>query len=111
MRPEDSEIFAHVACLVDLEDTIVANMTEPETFQEDDVDPQWSHDVKIRKASERNVELRASTSMDSLRSYEDIKAEKHFLSQLNNRYINKMPFTRILRLGTNSCCHFQEESR
>ena len=100
-----------MASLVNLESTIVANMTEPENFQLEEFDPNLSHDEKIRKASEKNIAVRASTSLDSIRSYEEFKAEKHFLSQLNNRYINSMPFTRILRLGTNVCCHFQEESR
>ena len=89
----------------------MANLSEPETFQEEDVDPNLSMDQKIRNESEKNIAVRASTSADSLRSYEEIKAEKHFLSSLNKRYFNRMPFTRILRLGTNICCHFQEESR
>ena len=89
----------------------MANITEADQLQPDTVDIDWSHETKIRKASEKNVEVRASTSMDSVTSYEDIKAEKHFLSPLNVRYINKMPFTRLMRLGTNVCCHFIEEMR
>ena len=112
VRPEDSEIFANVACLVDLEDNLVANMMDPEMVQdEEDYDPGLPHDEKIRKMSEKNKEVRASTSCDSLRSYEEIKAEKHFACPLNIRQINNMPFTRLLRLGTNVCCHFNETLR
>ena len=110
VRPEDSEIFAHVACLDQLEDTLLANVMDTETFQDDDLDPEWSHEMKIRNESEKNKAVRASTSQDSLRSYEKIKAEKLFLSSLNIRQINKMPFTRLLRMGTNVCCHFDETS-
>ena len=109
VRPEDSEIFAYVASIINLEDTLVANITESDQLKPDEMDINWSHETKIRNASEKNVEVRASTSMDSIRSYEEIKAERHFLSPLNLRHINNMPFTRLMRLGTNVCCHFQEE--
>ena len=114
VRPEDSEIFANVACLTDLEDNLVANIMDTEMVQDNedpDFDPELSQDEKIRKMSEQNVAVRASTSMDSLRSYEEIKAEKHFSCPLNIRQINNIPFTRLLRLGTNACCHFDETMR
>ena len=110
VRPEDSEIFAYVSCITSLEDSPLACLMDPEDFDiEDDIDRlNLSHEEQRTEAQTRNVQVRASTSMDSLRSYEEIKAEKHFVTPLNIRHLNKVPFSRLLRVGTNVCCHFHE---
>ena len=75
---------------------------------EEDHDITLSHGVKLQRALEKNVALRASTSLDSIQSYEDMKAEKHFELPLNARHVNKARFTRLVRSGTNVCCYFQD---
>ena len=75
---------------------------------DEDHDATLPHGLKIQRALERNVALRASTSLDSIQSYEIIKAEKHFQNDLNVRHINNARFTRLLRFGTNVCCYFQD---
>ena len=85
-------------------------MMEPETIEPDEEqDPTLPHSTRTRKALEKNIALRASTSLDSIQSYEEIKAEKHFLHPLNVRHINNARFTRLLRAGTNVCCYFQDQ--
>lgn len=108
MRPEDSEIFANVASLYNLEDTLVSNLMEPESFQIEDFDISLPKEIKIQNELIKNVEARAATSMESLQSLEEFKAEKLFSTTINRRQFNRMPFTRLLRLGTKECCHYQE---
>ena len=108
VRPEDSELFANAACIFNLEDTLVSNLMEPETFEIEDHDITLPQEVKIRNELLRNVEVRASTSLDSLKSFEEFKAEKLFSTALNQRHYNRLPFTKLLRMGTNVCCHYQE---
>lgn len=84
---------------------------DPEQFQIEDYDLSLPQEVRFRKEYERNVEVRASTSMDSLQEFEDFKAEKLFQSTLNIRHYNRVPFTKLLRMGTNECCHYQEALR
>ena len=109
MVPEDSEIFAEVACLLQLHDSPIADMDTP-----DDIVTDTGHDEtlsqleKVQRITEKNREVRASTSMESVKSYESIKAEKHFQNQLNTRHYNRVALTRLLRVGTGSCCYFQE---
>ena len=109
MIPEDSEIFAEVACLLQLHDSPIADMDTPEDIAidtgHDSTKPQLE---KVQRITQNNREVRASTSMDSVTSYESIKAEKHFQSQLNTRHYNRVALTRLLRVGTGSCCYFQE---
>ena len=108
VRSEDSEIFAFVACIADLENSPLACMMDPEvlpvqdeTIPLDDVD-------KRQKDLEDNIAVRASTSLESIQSYEEIKAERLFVNPLNIRHVNKVPFTRLLRVGANVCCFFHE---
>ena len=71
VRPEDAEIFANVACLVNLPDSPVATLMESQVLTVDDEhDPTLPHGLKIQRALEKNVALRASTSLDSIQSYE-----------------------------------------
>ena len=108
-RPEDTEIFASVSCILRLEDTNFATMMDPQQIMiDEDHDPCMPQQAKLNRTLERNIEARASTSMDSIKSYESLKAEKIFQHQINIRHINKVPFTKLLRAGTNICCHFQE---
>lgn len=109
MRPEDSEIFANVANIIQLEDTDFATMMDPDPIQTDeDHDPTMPQQSKLDRTLDRNIEARASTSMDSIKSYENLKAEKIFQHEINIRQINRIPFTKLLRAGTNVCCHFLE---
>lgn len=109
MIPEDSEIFVEVSCLLTLHDSPIADMDTPENIQIDEGhDPTQSQLEKVQRITENNREVRASTSMDSVKSYESFKAEKHFQNQLNVRHYNRVAFTRLLRVGTNCCCYFQE---
>ena len=107
--PEDSEIFAEVACLLQLHDSPIADMDTPEEIIVDNGHvierPQLE---KVQRITENNREVRASTSLDSVKSYESFKAEKHFQNQLNIRHYNRVALTRLLRVGTGSCCYFQE---
>ena len=108
VRPEDSDIFANVACILNLESTLISNLMEPEHFQMEEYDPTLPQDVRIRKEYERNVEVRASTSLDSLQEFEVFKADKLYSNTLNLRQYNRLPFTKLLRMGANECCHYQE---
>ena len=105
----DAEIIAHVACIVTLQDSWAACLTEPDhLLVDEDHDQTLDQEVKLQQALEKNIQARASASAEIIQSYEDIKAEKHFLNPLNIRHINKAPFTRLLRTGANICCFFQE---
>ena len=107
--PEDSEIFVEVSCLLTLHDSPIADMDTPENIQIDDEhDPLKNQLEKVQRITENNREVRASTSMDSIQSYESFKAEKHFQNELNTRHYNRVAFTRLLRVGTDVCCYFQE---
>ena len=107
--PEDSEIFVQVSCLLELHDSPIADMDTPENIQIDEGhDPEQSQLEKVQRITEMNREVRASTSMDSVKSYESFKAEKHFQSQLNIRHYNRVTFTKLLRVGSDLCCYFQE---
>ena len=107
--PEDSEIFVQVACILELHDSPIADMETPEEILVDEGhDPEKSQLEKIQRITEKNREVRASTSLDSIQSYESIKAEKHFQSHLNTRHYNRVAFTRLLRVGSDVCCYFQE---
>ena len=112
VRPEDSEIIANVSCLTILQDSPLATMMESDTLEEEDeYDPELPHATQLKKALKKNIEVRASTSLDSIQSYESIKAEKHFLNPLNVRYVNNAKFTALRRAGTNVCCYFQDKIR
>ena len=86
-------------------------MESDELPEEDEYDPSLPHALQLRKALEKNIAVRASTSLDSIQSYESIKAEKHFINPLNVRYVNNAKFTALLRAGTNVCCYFQDQIR
>ena len=110
--PEDSEIFLQVSCLLELHDHVIADLDTPENIQIDEGhDPLQPQLEKVQRITENNREVRASTSLDSIQSYESIKAEKHFQSQLNIRHYNRVTFTRLLRVGSDVCCYFQEISQ
>ena len=69
--PEDSEIFVEVSCLLTLHDSPIADMDTPENIQIDDEhDPLKTQLEKVQRITENNREVRASTSMDSIQSYE-----------------------------------------
>ena len=107
--PEDSEIFAFVSCIADLPNSPLACLMEPESIEiEEDHDQCQPMTIKMENALVKNAALRAATSEDSMASYEDIKAEKLFVNPLNIRHVNKVPFTRLLRLGTTACCFYHE---
>ena len=109
VNPEDSEIFAYVSSIADLENSPLACLMEPEPISIDENhDQTLSMAVKMENALVQNIALRAATSQDSITSYEEIKAEKHFVNPLNIRHVNKVPFTRLLRLGTTACCFYHE---
>ena len=109
VRPEDSEIFVEVSCFMQLHDSPIADLDTPETIQtdagHDSLKPQLE---KVQRVTEKNREVREATSMDSIQSYESIKAEKHFQNELNIRHYNRVAFTRLLRVGSGACCYFQE---
>ena len=106
--PEDSEIFLEAACLLNLQDSPVSLLADPEDIQIDpDLDPTTPQLEKLQIATARARELRISTSDEAIRSYEEIKAEKHFFNPLNLRQINTT-HTGLLRMGTGMCCFFQE---
>ena len=112
IRFEDAKIFPEVACLGTLQDTDMACMEDPmEEYPEEDMVAiaTLSKEDKIRRLAQKNTEVRASTSAESRKSYEEFKAEKHFRTPLNTRHLNKMPFTKLLRQGTGVCCYFQED--
>ena len=86
--PEDSEIFVEVSCLLTLHDSPIADIDTPENIQiDEDHDPLKTQLEKVQRITENNREVRASTSMDSIQSYESIKAEKHFQNQLIDVHI------------------------
>ena len=110
--PEDSEIFVHVSALLELHESPIADMDTPENIEIDEGhDPLQPQLEKIQRITERNREVRASTSLDSIKSYESMKAEKHFQGQLNIRHYNRVTFTKLLRVGSDLCCYFQELSQ
>ena len=113
-RANDLDIFAEVACITTLEDTNLAGLAPPdEDYPEDDLAEiaLLSKKEKIKRAAQQNAEVRAATSQESVRSYEEFKAEKHFANPLNIRHVNNLPFTGLLRMGTNVCCYYQEDTR
>ena len=113
VKPKDSEIFVEVSCLLNLQDSPVGIMSEPEELDIDhDHDPLATQLDKITHTTEVARELRAATSQESVRSYEQYhQAEKHFTSALNIRHVNKMPFTSLLRAGSDVCCYFNDVTR
>ena len=112
IRPKDSEIFAEVACIKTLHDSALALLAEPDDTYPDSDDEDslatLSKRDKIKRAALKNQAVRVATSQESIQSYEEFKAEKHFTNQLNIRHVNKTPFTQLLRAGTGVCCYFQE---
>lgn len=112
VKSEDSEIFVQAACLLELQEWTVGCLADPEQIQPDDGHDQTrSQFEKVKRTTEVTRDLRAKTSQESVCSYEQIKAEKHFNTNINLRHVNKLPFTRLLRMGTDACCHFNEASR
>ena len=106
--PEDSEIFLEAACLLNLQDSPISLLAEPEEIQLDpEIDPTKPQLEKLQIATARARELRIATSDETICSYEEIKAEKHFFNPLNLRQINTT-HTGLLRMGTGRCCFFQE---
>ena len=74
----------------------------------EDHDVSLPHGEKLQRALDKNIAVRASTSLDSIQSYEEMKADKHFQLPLNIRHINKARFTGLLRAGSGLCCYFQD---
>ena len=112
VKPEDSEVFVEVSCFLNLGESSLACMADPEEIiVDEDHDPTKPQLEKVQRTIERNRQLREATSQESIRSYEDFKSEKHFSNPLNLRHYNKAPLTRLLRVGTGLCCHFQEKTR
>ena len=112
VKSEDSEIFVEVSCLLELQEWSVGCLSDPEEIQIDkDHDKTQSQYQKIARTTRVTRELRVATSQESVRSYEQIKAEKHFNTSINWRHVNKVPFTRLLRIGTGVCCFFNELAR
>ena len=114
VKPEDSEIFAEVACIRTLQDSDLALLSAPDDIYPDSDDDETlatlSKTEKIKRAAAKNREVRIATSQESIQSYEDFKAEKHFKNGLNIRHVNNTPFTQLLRSGTGVCCYFQENT-
>ena len=109
VRSEDSDIFAYVSCIANLENSPLACMMDSEMPDLESVEPLPMDNVEKRqKDLAENVAVRASTSLESIQSYEEIKAEKLFVNPLTIRHVNNVPFTRLLRVGTNLCCFFNE---
>lgn len=112
IKPEDSEIFAEVSCLLSLQDSPLSSMADPEEIEIDHGHDQTRPQVeKLVRTTERNRELKESQSLEIVQSYENIEADKIFQNPLNIRHVNKSPLTRLLRMGTGVCCYFQEKSR
>ena len=113
VKVKDSEIFVEVSCLLNLRDSPVGILSDPEEIEIDhDHDQLAPHLDKIQHTTELVRELRQSTSAESVRSYEEThQAEKHFTTPLNVRHVNKAPFTSVLRAGTNICCYFNDVTR
>ena len=112
VKSEDSEIFVHASCLLELQEWTVGCLSDPEQIQPDfGHDPTKSQFEKVKRTTEVTRELRAKKSQESVCSYEQIKAEKLFNTSANMRHVNKLPFTRLLRVGTDACCHFNEATR
>ena len=112
IRPGDSEIFAEVACIRSLQDTDLALLSAPDDIYPDSDDEETlatlSKNEKIKRAAAKNRAVKVATSQESIQSYEEFKAEKHFKNRLNIRHVNNTPFTQLLRAGTGVCCYFQE---
>ena len=112
VKSEDSEIFVHASCLLELQEWTVGCLSDPKQIQPDfGHDPTKSQFEKVKRTTEVTRELRAKKSQESVCSYEQIKAEKLFNTSANMRHVNKLPFTRLLRVGTDACCHFNEATR
>ena len=101
-----------MSCFLNLQDSPLADLDSPEEiFPDDEHDPTKPLLEKIQRITENNRQVRASTSMDSIQSYESIKAEKHFQTPLSVRHYNRVAFTRLLRVGSGICCFFQEQTQ
>lgn len=112
VKSEDSEIFVQASCLLELQEWSVGCLSDPEQIRPDSGhDQTQSQYEKVKRTTQVTRALRAQTSRESLCSYEQMKAEKHFNTSINLRHINKLPFTRLLRVGTDACCHFNEATR
>ena len=113
VKNKDSEIFVEVSCLLNLRDSPVGILADPEEIEVDkDHNPLAPQLDKIQHTTEVVRELRQATSAESVRSYEEFhQAEKHFTTPLNVRHVNRTPFTSLLRAGTNVCCYFNDITR
>ena len=112
VRRDDAEIFVEVSCILNLEDSPLSSMQEMEDIRtDDDHDQTMSQFDKVQRTTERNRQLQTATSAETVRSYEEIQGDKIFQSPLNMRHYNRTPLTRLLRMGTGACCHFQESTR
>ena len=106
--PEDSEIFLQASCLLRLEDSSVGLLSTPEDIQIDpDLDPTKPQMEKLQIATCRARDLRAAASNETIQSYEEMKADKHFFNVLNLRQVNNV-HTGLIRMDTQLCCFFQE---
>ena len=99
-----------VSCLLSLQDSSVGILADPEDIQIDhDHDPLAPHMDKVQHTTEVVRELRQATSNESVQSYEQhFQGDKNFSMLLNIRHINRVPFTRLLRMGTRVCCYFND---
>lgn len=106
--PEDAEIFLQASCLLHLEDSPISLLATPEDIQIDpNLDSTKPQLEKLQIATCRARELRVATSDESLKTYEKMKAEKHFFNALNLRQVSNV-HTGLIRMDTQMCCFFQE---
>ena len=62
VKPDDSLVFMHVSCILQLQDTPLACLTDPEDIQVDDEhDATQSQLQKLKRVTARNRELRQSS--------------------------------------------------
>ena len=96
--------------MLNLQDSPLSLLSTPEDIQIDpDLDPLRPQMEKLQLVTSRTRDLRAATSDETLRSYEEMKAEKHFFNPLNLRQVNTMN-TGLIRMNSQLCCFFHENS-